>query len=283
MVQKKNLTSRERHVILDKGTDLPFTGVYTDFAAEGTYACKQCGAPLYRSSDKFDAGCGWPSFDDEIPGAVTRAPDADGQRTEIACARCGGHLGHLFEGEGFTPKGTRHCVNSSSLEFLPAAGLGLDTAIFAGGCFWGLEYYMREIPGVLAVESGFTGGRVDDPGYEAVRGGRTGHFEAVRVVFDVARTDYETVAKRFFELHDPTREDGQGPDVGEQYRSAVFYSTPEQQRVAVALIARLRETGCPAVTLVLPAAAFWKAEDYHQNYYNRKGALPYCHGYTRRF
>ena len=283
MAQKRELTEAEKQVIIHKGTELPFTGKYYDFKGKGTYVCKQCGASLYRSEDKFDSRCGWPSFDDEIKGAVKRVTDADGRRTEILCAGCGAHLGHVFVGEGFTSKNTRHCVNSISMEFIPDRELKTDTAIFAGGCFWGVEYFMQKAPGVLTVESGYIGGETDHPTYEDVCRKNTGHAEAVRVVFDASQTTYEALAKIFFEIHDPTQLNRQGPDRGEQYRSEIFYANPQQKEVADKLIERLKTKGYPVVTLVSPATTFWPAEDYHQNYYNRKGSLPYCHGYTKRF
>jgi methionine-R-sulfoxide reductase len=115
----QKLTKEEESILIDKGTEMPFTGKYFAFWERGTYICKRCGAPLYRSESKFEADCGWPSFDDEIPGAVKRLPDPDGVRTEIECARCGAHLGHVFLGEGFTKKNARHCVNSISMDFIP--------------------------------------------------------------------------------------------------------------------------------------------------------------------
>ncbi len=118
-MQFNKLTPEEERVIVYKGTERPFSGEYETLFEEGTYVCRRCNAPLYRSETKFDARCGWPSFDQEIPGAVKRLPDPDGMRTEIQCAACGAHLGHVFEGEGFTPTDTRHCVNSISLKFVP--------------------------------------------------------------------------------------------------------------------------------------------------------------------
>jgi len=280
----KQLTPEEERVIVQKGTEAPFTGKYDKFSETGIYVCKRCGAPLYRSSDKFDAHCGWPAFDDEIPGAVKRIPDADGMRTEIECASCGAHLGHVFLGEGLTPKDTRHCVNSISLEFVPAVTrAATDTAVFAGGCFWGVEYYLKKISGVISTEVGYTGGKTDHPTYKQVCTGTTGHYEAIRVVFDPGRTTYEKVAKMFFETHDPTQWNHQGPDWGEQYRSAVFYKNNEQKEITEKLISQLKGNGFKVVTEVLPAKTFWKAEDYHQDYYEHKGETPYCHGYVKRF
>lgn len=310
------LTPEEADVILHKGTEYPGTGKYDKFSQNGLYVCKQCGAPLYESSDKFDSGCGWPAFDDEIHGAVRRTNDADGMRTEITCARCGAHLGHVFEGEHLTAKNERHCVNSISMNFIPAseetaykaaynathdpAAAALAAAegktapaaatepatkkaYFAGGCFWGVEYMLEKLDGVLDVRSGYMGGNTPKPTYQQVCYDNTGYAETVEVTFNPAKTDFETIAKRFFEIHDPTQMNRQGPDIGDQYRSEVFYTDEQQKEVAEKLIGILKEKGFKVATKVGKAGVFYVAEDYHQDYYDHKGTQPYCHGYTKRF
>ncbi len=282
----KELSKEEARVILFKGTEAPFTGKYNMFFDKGTYVCKQCGTPLYRSSDKFKSDCGWPSFDDEIPGAVKRLPDADGRRVEIECATCGAHLGHVFTGEGFTDKNTRHCVNSISLDFVPVTintEVKTETAIFAGGCFWGVEYYLQKTEGVLSTEVGYIGGYMKNPTYEDVCSHTSGYAEAIRVIFDPSKTTYETLAKLFLEIHDPTQVDRQGPDVGDQYRSEIFYLNQEQKEIAEKLINILQKKGLKIATKVTEATTFWPAEDYHQDYYEKNGHEPYCHRYMKRF
>jgi len=281
----RKLTAEEERVIVGKGTEKPFTGEYESHTAPGVYTCRRCGAALYRSEDKFHSGCGWPSFDAEVPGAVRREPDADGRRTEILCATCGGHLGHVFIGERLTPANTRHCVNSISMSFVPEADLDerFERAIFAGGCFWGVEFYLQQAKGVIRAVSGYTGGRTENPTYEQVCKKRTGHAEAVEVLFDPQQTDYEALARLFFEIHDPTEVDRQGPDVGEQYRSVIYYRNDRQKAVAERLIGLLKEKGYKVATRVEPAAKFWRAETYHQDYYFVHGKTPYCHRPVKRF
>jgi peptide methionine sulfoxide reductase msrA/msrB len=327
------LTPEEESVILNKGTERPFTGEYEDFFEKGTYICKRCNAPLYRSDSKFESGCGWPSFDDEIPGAVKKVKDSDGMRTEIICNNCGAHLGHVFTGEGFTAKDTRHCVNSISLKFVRetqisetkcteicksnnpddsklnkvlSSGNNLKTeqnpksigkkdttgmnkevktekAIFAGGCFWGVEYYFQKAKGVISTQVGYIGGHKDNPTYKEVCSGTTGHVEAMEVTFDPSQTSYEDLTKLFFEIHDFTQTNGQGPDIGEQYLSEIFYLDDAQKETAEKLNKILKDKGYKVATTLRKATTFWNAEDYHQEYYEHKGTTPYCHSWKKIF
>ncbi|TAK73823.1 MAG: methionine-R-sulfoxide reductase, partial [Gammaproteobacteria bacterium] len=184
MIKTSSLPDIILAVVQEKGTERPFSGEYDDFDEAGTYLCRQCGLALYRSHTKFHSGCGWPSFDEEVGGAVLHEPDADGSRTEILCARCRAHLGHVFAGEGFTSRNQRHCVNSLSLDFVPNLTVkDTDEAIFAAGCFWGVEYYLKQLPGVLKTEVGYTGGHQKNPTYQQVCSGTTGHYEAIRVIY----------------------------------------------------------------------------------------------------
>ena len=278
------LTAAEARVILHKGTEAPFTGEYNEFSQSGTYHCRQCDVPLYRSEDKFSSHCGWPSFDDEIKGAVLRETDADGRRTEILCANCGGHLGHVFEGERYTVKNVRHCVNSISMVFVPEKlATTIAKAYFAGGCFWGVEHLFQGQEGVISAVSGYMGGTLKNPTYQDVCYRDTGHLEVVEVSYDPALVSYEELAKLFFEIHDPTQANGQGPDIGAQYLSAVFVNDEGERATAEKLISLLKKKGYQVVTELRPVATFWEAEAYHQDYYAVNGKQPYCHVYTRRF
>ncbi len=281
------LTPEEERVIVHKGTEAPFTGKYNNFFEAGIYTCRRCNAKLFESSSKFRSECGWPSFDEQIPGAVKWTPDADGRRMEIICAHCGAHLGHVFMGEKLTPRDTRYCVNSISMNFIPAASVKPDPnqpaktekAIFASGCFWGTQYYMKRIPGVLSTTVGFTGGHVEHPTYKQVCTGKTGHAEAVQIVYDPNKVTYEKLARLFFETHDFTQVNRQGPDIGEQYRSVIFYLNEEQKQTAERLIQTLRKARFKVATKVEKASTFWPAEDYHQDYYAKTNGTPYCHAY----
>ncbi len=300
------LSPQESRVILAKGTEWAFSGAFHDSKEAGFYLCKQCNLPLFSSHDKFDSGSGWPSFDDMIESNVREMPDADGSRTEIVCANCGGHLGHVFRGEGFTPKMTRHCVNSLSLSFVPAvfaeapkatggvqpideyvAGKGYEqygVATFAGGCFWCTEAAFERIEGVVDVISGYSGGKEEYPSYEKVANGETAHAESIMVYYDRDVIDFGTLLEVFFVAHDPTQLNRQGPDVGPQYRSAIFYHDKEQKKAAQATIARLNASGkltAPIVTELAPYSEFWVAEAYHQDYYGAHPENPYVQRVSR--
>ncbi len=282
-MQYNKLTPAEERIIINKGTEPPFTGEFVKNSRSGTYICKRCNAELYRQSDQFDSHCGWASFDDEIEGAIARIPDADGRRTEIVCAKCGGHLGHVFLNEGYTEKQTRHCVNSISMKFVPTADPNTETAYFASGCFWGTEYHFMRTTGVKSTTVGYMGGSVEDPTYEEVCSQTTGHLETTEVVFDRQKTSYEAFVRLFFETHDFTQTNGQGPDIGSQYLSCIFYTSDEQRQIAQKYIDWLTDKGYRTATMLKEATRFWRAENYHQQYYDNKGGRPYCHSYKKIF
>lgn len=271
------LTPEEEEVIEKKGTEPPFSGEYNDHFKPGIYVCRRCELPLYKSEDKFKSNCGWPSFDDELPGAVKRLPDADGIRTEIQCARCSAHLGHVFEGEKITPKNIRHCANSLSLKFVPKEKIKSETIVLGGGCFWCTEAAFSLIQGVLSVVPGYAGGTTKNPTYEQVCEGDTGHAEVVRIEYYPEAVSLEKILDLFFTVHDPTQLNRQGGDVGTQYRSIILYSSEKQKALVEKHIEKIRgDYDAPLATEVKKLEKFYPAEEQHKDYYKKNPKQPYC-------
>lgn len=277
LLKTQSLVPEILHIMLDKGTEAPFCHPHLN-AQLGTYLCRQCGTALFRGSDQFNSHCGWPSFDEAIKSAVKSQLDRDGVRTEILCATCDAHLGHVFTNEHYTAKNTRHCVNGLSLDYVnDPTVLATEEAILAAGCFWGVEYYFRKLAGVLKTEVGYSGGSKDHPNYADICNGTTGHYEAVRIVYDPNKISYQEICKYFFEIHDFSQTDGSGPDRGQQYLSRIFYYDDTQKDIAANLITILSNHHRQVATRLLPVATFWPAEDYHQAYYLKNNSHPYCH------
>jgi len=281
----KELTPEQVRVTQNAGTEPPGCGLLLKEKRDGLFCCVVCGLPLFNAGAKFESGTGWPSFFDPVAPehVVTHVDRSHGMvREEIVCGRDGAHLGHVFD-DGPPPTGKRFCLNSASLRFfakgetLPAESqpVPMETAYFAGGCFWGVEDVFSAVDGVIDAESGYMNGKTEAPTYKQVCNHDTGHAEAVKVVFDTRKATFRKLAEFFFTIHDPTTMNRQGPDVGDQYRSAIFTTDEKQAADAKAVIEQLAKLPKyekrRIVTIVEPAKKFWPAEDYHQDYHLKHG------------
>ncbi len=314
----RKLTDNQFYVLRQKGTERAFTGALLENKQAGVYICAGCNLPLFASDSKFKSGTGWPSFFTPIAKenvAELRDETAGMVRVEVLCARCDGHLGHVFE-DGPQPTGLRYCLNSESLRFtrndavnaltadaygaplgevevakediavLPKAvqdvalteKAGEAKLVLAGGCFWCTEGIFESVDGVKSVVSGYIGGDPERADYKAVCTGTTGHAEAIEITYDPAKRSVGDLLRVFFSTHDPTTKDMQYPDRGTQYRSAVFYKDDAEKALTDAYIQQLNAAKAftdPIVTTLEPLSEFFPAEAYHQDFLKQNSDHPY--------
>ncbi len=291
---KKILSPEQYRVMRKRSTERSFKGKYNDHYEKGIYVCAGCGTPLFSSEAKYEQGTGWPSFTAPVnENHIDYLDDYSHfmHRIETRCAVCGAHLGHVFD-DGPGPPGKHYCINSVSLDFKPAdsqqraesnpedrtdekdkKSLKVETAIFAAGCFWGVEQKFSLLPGVISTVVGYTGGHTKNPTYRKVCSDKTGHAEAVKITFDPNKISYEELLEFFFKIHDPTQINRQGPDIGTQYKSTIFYNNDSQKESAEKIVNKLESSGRfkkPIATQIVPASEFYKAEEYHQKYYEKR-------------
>ncbi len=270
------MTPEQYRVTRQAGTEHPFSSELCSLFEPGLYACVCCSNLLFDAGKKFDSGSGWPSFTQPVKAnAVAYHTDKSQgmMRIEVVCNTCEAHLGHVFP-DGPAPGGLRYCINAVSLQ---KTDKSLETATFGGGCFWCTEAIFSQLRGVYSVTSGYSGGAEKTANYQAVCSGNTGHAEVIQVVFDPEQLGYADLLQVHLLTHDPTTLNQQGADKGTQYRSVIFAHNQEQQRIAAAILERVQaDFAHPIVTEVVPFAAFYKAEDYHQDYYELNATTGYC-------
>lgn len=300
---KQKLTPLQFQVTQNEATEPPFDNTYWDNHADGIYIDIVSGEPLFSSLDKFDSGCGWPSFSKPLPDiSLTEKSDMKlaQKRIEVRSYHADSHLGHVFNDGPMEYGGLRYCINSASIRFIPldemqkngfgeylflfADKMSWEIADLAGGCFWGVQELFRQEPGVATTRVGYTGGDSDNPTYEQVKTGQSGHAEAIEILFNPKIISFESLLLLFFKLHDPTSINQQGNDLGSQYRSAIFYRNEVQAKIAKNVIDRIEKSKAwkkPIVTEITEFNKFWSAEEFHQDYLQKNPNGYTCHFFRK--